>query len=383
MTLSSRYAAIRNHTLKLVDPLQKEDFVAQPISDVSPPKWHLAHVTWFFEEFLLSQHLPGYKRYHDQYAYLFNSYYESVGERTLRTDRGNLTRPTVDEVKAYRAYVDEHMEKLLQMDKPELKGLVEIGLQHEQQHQELFLTDIKYILGHNPLFPAYHEEFSETPSDDNESGTVKIPEGLYEIGFEGEGFCFDNERKRHKVFLQEAELSKSLVTNAEYLKFLEAGGYTEPTLWHSDGWAWIQENDIQKPLYWHKIEGNWFRYSMAGLEPLPMEEPVTHISFYEAAAFAEWKGMRLPTEAEWEVAAPKFSWGLRWEFTNSAYLPYPGYEKPPGAIGEYNGKFMINQMVLRGASVATSPGHERITYRNFFHPHLQWQFTGIRLAKKQ
>ncbi|MEQ9414818.1 MAG: ergothioneine biosynthesis protein EgtB, partial [Cyclobacteriaceae bacterium] len=345
-------------------------------------KWHMAHTTWFFEEFFLAKFSDGYERFHPRYAFLFNSYYESVGERVLRPNRGNMSRPTVDEIKDYRQYVDEHMKELIPQLNNESLQLLELGLNHEQQHQELMLTDIKYVFGHNPLFPVYDEQFEETPNRKAESGFVSIDEGVYEVGFEGDGFHFDNERERHKVYLNRFEISKSLVTNAEYKEFIEVGAYQNPKYWHSDAWAWINENKITQPLHWHQIDNKWYRYALSGLRVLDGDEPVTHISFYEAYAFAEWSGMRLPTEFEWEVASDQFTWGQRWEHTNSAYLPYPGFLKPEGAIGEYNGKFMVNQMVLRGSSVATPAGHGRKTYRNFFHPHLQWQFSGIRLCKK-
>jgi ergothioneine biosynthesis protein EgtB len=263
----------------------------------------------------------------------------------------------------------------------ELNALIELGLNHEQQHQELLLTDIKYILGHNPLFPCYtNNNLTENPEYFKE-GFIKLPEGLYDIGHSGESFCFDNELGNHKVFLPEYSISTSLVTNSEYLEFINAGGYHDFKYWHSEGWDWVKNNQIEAPLYWYKIDNLWRSYTLDGLSPIKPDSPVSHISFYEATAYAQWKGMRLATEFEWEAAARQFKWGDRWEWTQSAYLPYPGFRKADGAIGEYNGKFMVNQMVLRGASEFTSPGHSRITYRNFFHPHLRWQLTGIRLAK--
>ena len=376
------YQKVRQHSAALCASLQKEDYVVQPVADVSPPKWHLAHTTWFFEEMILAPHREGYKRFHPRYAFLFNSYYNSIGDRVLRPQRGNMSRPTVDEIMAYRAYVDEAILKLIPHASADVNALIEIGLHHEQQHQELLLTDIKYILGHNPLFPPYRDSFLETTHQEKDDSFVSFEKGNYIIGHQGTDFAFDNEEQQHTVLLYPFQIRKSLVTNAEYREFIEAGGYSNPQYWHSDGWGWLQETRINSPLYWHQIDRQWQRYSLAGLQVIADEEPVTHISCYEAAAFAEWKGMRLPTEFEWEAASDHFSWGQRWEHTNSAYLPYPGYTKAAGALGEYNGKFMINQMVLRGASIATPAGHSRKTYRNFFPPHMQWQFTGIRLCKK-
>lgn len=377
------FRKVRRRSLKICEPLSTEDYVVQPVVDVSPPKWHLGHTTWFFETFILKPLEKGYKEFNPDYNYVFNSYYESAGARVIRTDRGNLSRPTVGEVKEYRQHVDRAMEAFLADGvSAETASLITLGLNHEEQHQELLYTDIKYILGHNPLFPPYAPgnggETGEAPSPGDEF--VAIKEGVYEIGFEGEGFCFDNELRRHKVYLQPCRVSKQLVTNADFLQFMEAGGYRDFHYWHSDGWSWVQANKITSPLYWHLIDNRWMYYTLSGLRPLDLAAPVCHVSYYEAAAYAAWKEMRLPTEAEWETAAPGFPWGLRWEWTESAYLPYPGFRKAPGAIGEYNGKFMVNQMVLRGASEVTSPGHSRITYRNFFQPNLRWQFTGIRLA---
>lgn len=381
MTLSDRYNSIRKHTEHLCNALTTEDFVPQPADFVSPPKWHLAHTTWFFEQFVLNEHLPDYKLFDDDFSFLFNSYYNFVGNRVFRADRGNITRPGVHEVFEYRSYVDMHMQILLQLKSEELKDLIELGLNHEQQHQELLITDIKYILGNNPIFPVYDENIDWEKQENEETGFVKLEEGIYEIGFEGEGFSFDNEHGRHKVYLHDFEISKSLVTNAEYLEFISNDGYKNFDYWLDEGWSWVTENKIEAPLYWHKIDGEWHNYTLGGLEKLNPEAILTHISFYEAVAFAAWKKMRLPTEFEWEAAADKFNWGKRWEWTNSAYLPYPNFKKPEGAIGEYNGKFMVNQMVLRGASCATPPQHDRKTYRNFFHAHERWQFNGIRLAK--
>ncbi len=381
MNLLEKYNIVRKHTESICKPLKTEDYVVQPIVDVSPPKWHIGHTTWFFENFVLKAFAKDYKEFNTLFNYVFNSYYETLGARVIRTDRGNLSRPTVEEVYSYRKYVDEKMNELLKSSlSAEIEAIIILGLNHEQQHQELLMTDIKYILGHNPLFPPYSETLS-SPSEVESNGFVKVTYGLYEVGFEGEGFCWDNELNRHYEYLQDFQISKSLVTAGDYLKFIKDGGYSNFIHWHSDGWAWVQENKIMSPMYWHLIDNEWHEYTLSGLKKLDLSKPVCHVSFYEASAFAAWKGMRLPTEFEWEVAARNFKWGKRWEWTNSAYLPYPGFEKASGAIGEYNGKFMINQMVLRGASEITPKDHSRITYRNFFQPNLRWQYTGIRLAK--
>ncbi|TLV03163.1 ergothioneine biosynthesis protein EgtB [Dyadobacter luticola] len=381
-SIREAYNNVRKYTEHICEPLETEDYVPQPIDFVSPPKWHLAHSTWFFETFILKNFLPGYQVYDPDFNYLFNSYYNNVGERTLRTDRGNVTRPTTKAVYAYRQHVDRCMDELLETlsDENALK-LVELGLHHEQQHQELMVTDIKYILGHNPLFPVYKAGHNLIDSANTETGFVKIQEGVYDIGHLGDGFCFDNELGRHKVYLHEFEITKSLVTNGEFLEFMESGGYEDFNLWLDEGWSWVNSNRVNSPMYWHKIGGEWHYYTLAGLQKVNPNAILSHISFFEASAFAQWKGMRIPTEFEWEVAAVNLDWGKRWEWTNSAYLPYPGFTKAPGAVGEYNGKFMINQMVLRGASVGTSPEHSRKTYRNFFHAQERWQYTGIRLVK--
>jgi ergothioneine biosynthesis protein EgtB len=381
--LLENYRRIRARSVEICEPLETEDFVVQPVVDVSPPKWHLGHTTWFFETFILIPNLDGYQVFNSQYNFVFNSYYETIGARVIRTDRGNLSRPSVADIFQYRKYVDEQMETfLLNNDlSDDLKKLFELGLNHEQQHQELLLTDIKYILGHNPLFPAYSENFPLEKSEPENFEMLSFKEGIYEIGFEGEGFCFDNELNRHKVYLNDFQISNRLVTNSEYLEFMNDGGYEDFRLWHAEGWDWVKENQAKAPLYWHFIQGKWMHYTLKGLKEITPDEAVCHINFFEASAFASWKGLRLPTEAEWEVASGKFDWGKRWEWTGSAYLPYPGFAKEEGAVGEYNGKFMVNQMVLRGASLATPKGHSRKTYRNFFPTSLQWQFTGIRLAK--
>ena len=381
--MTERYQSIRSHTEAICRFLQAEDHVPQPVPFVSPPKWHLAHSTWFFEEFILKKHLDGYTEFDAEFSYLFNSYYNNVGKRILRAQRGNLTRPATEKVYEYRRYVDSQMKSLIGSmgGQTVLRELISLGLNHEQQHQELLLTDIKYILGHNPTFPFYDEANTWESAVEEHAGFSAVPEGLYNIGHSGGGFSFDNEHGSHRVFLEAFEISGNLVTNAEYIEFMEAGGYSNFNLWLDEGWSWVTQNDIHAPLYWHQIDGAWHNYTLHGLEKVTPGAPITHISFYEAAAYAEWKKMRLPTEFEWEAASSLFRWGSRWEWTHSAYLPYPRFRKPDGAIGEYNGKFMVNQMVLRGASCATPPGHSRKTYRNFFHPDERWQFTGIRLVK--
>jgi len=376
------YNTVRLHTEAICQPLKKEDYVVQSSVFASPPKWHLAHTTWFFEEFILKKYSKDYKVYDKDFSFLFNSYYNNAGDRVFRADRGNITRPGVKEVYDYRDYVDKKMQALLsENDSRELTDLVVLGINHEQQHQELLITDIKHTLGNNPLFPVYDKDYNLLDVENESSGFISIKEGIYEIGFHGEGFCYDNELGRHKVYLNDFEISDALVINEEFIAFIEDGGYSDFNLWLDEGWSWVQEHNIQSPLYWHKIDNQWHYYTLAGLQKVNPKAIVGHISFYEAAAFAEWKGMRLPTEFEWEIASDKLHWGKRWEWTHSAYLPYPHFEKAEGAIGEYNGKFMINQMVLRGASVATSKNHSRKTYRNFFHPNERWQFTGIRLVK--
>ncbi|MFY0254937.1 ergothioneine biosynthesis protein EgtB [Chitinophaga sp. 30R24] len=381
--LKQAYETVRRRSEAICAPLKTEDYVVQPIVDVSPPKWHLGHTTWFFETFLLLPHLKGYTEFDPQYNYVFNSYYESIGARVIRTNRGNLSRPAVEDIMRYRKHVDTAMATFLEQElTTAMQALVTLGLNHEEQHQELLYTDIKYILGHNPLFPAYDKNRKDPPLLNNQPGSwLNMKAGIYEIGFNGEGFCFDNELGRHKVYLTDYRISSALVTNSEYLDFIQAGGYQDFRFWHAEGWDWVNNNQITTPMYWYNIDGQWMHYTWQGLQPLMPDAPVAHVSYYEAAAYAAWKGYRLPTEFEWEAVAPQLAWGLRWEWTESAYLPYPGFTKAPGAIGEYNGKFMINQMVLRGGSEVTSPQHSRITYRNFFHPSLRWQFTGIRLAR--
>lgn len=406
--LFEAYQRVRAQSLALVEPLGSEDFCAQPIEDVSPPKWHLGHTSWFFETFLLKPQLPDYQPCDERYGYLFNSYYESAGPRVLRSQRGRLTRPDINEVREYRRRVDAGMHSLLErgdLNQEALK-LIELGLHHEQQHQELLVTDIKYILGCNPLLPAYHAELANQILKDSEPESwLELAEGVYEIGHTGSEFCFDNEQGRHKVYLNGGRIASRPVSNREYLEFISDGGYERFEHWLSDGWSWVQTDQVKAPLYWHQIDGEWCHYTLAGLQKLDLDAPVTHVSYYEADAFAAWRGLRLPSEQEWEVAVRQYQpeipetacfmdvavfqpqsepslgfWGNVWEWTQSAYLPYPGFSKRPGAVGEYNGKFMCNQMVLRGGSCATPADHIRSSYRNFFQPDKRWQFTGIRLA---
>jgi ergothioneine biosynthesis protein EgtB len=382
MDLLHEYKKVRTRSEDICRPLKTEDYVVQPVADVSPPKWHLGHTTWFFETFLLQPHYTGYQVFDADYNFVFNSYYESVGSRVIRTHRGNLSRPSVEDIYKYRAHVDAAMEKWLQQELSlEHQELLVLGLNHEEQHQELLYTDIKYIFGHNPLLPAYGPSPVTVAPVTEPPVAIPVKAGIYEIGHAGDGFCFDNECGRHKVYLPDYTIQSVPETNAGFLAFIESGAYQDFRYWHAEGWDWVKQHNIGAPLYWHKVNNNWFYYTWQGLQPLQLSEPVAHISYYEAAAYAAWKGMRLPTEFEWEIAARQFKWGQRWEWTESAYLPYPGFVKAPGAIGEYNGKFMVSQMVLRGASEVTPPGHSRITYRNFFHPHLRWQFTGLRLAR--
>ncbi len=380
-TLKHRFLSTRERTEKICESLKPEDTAVQPIIYVSPPKWHLAHTTWFFEQFVLTEYAKDYKVFDDDFSFYFNSYYNNVGSRVLRPDRGLMTRPTLDEIMAYRAYVNKHMSNFMSEDHAsEIESVIEIGLQHEEQHQELLIYDIKYIFGHQPAFPVLDTNIQfmeEIPNTD----FLRISEGVYKIGHQNENFCFDNELGVHKTYIQDFEISRALVMNSEYIEFIEDGGYSNFNLWHADGWEHIQSANVKAPLYWHKVKDKWMYYTLQGFKAIEKNKPVCHISFYEASAFAQWKGMRLPTEFEWEVASEALNYGQLWEWTNSAYLPYPGYTKADGAIGEYNGKFMVNQMVLRGASIATPKQHSRPTYRNFFHPDMRWQFSGIRLAK--
>jgi ergothioneine biosynthesis protein EgtB len=405
--LLRRYREVRAATEQLAAPLHPEDQVVQSMPDTSPTKWHRAHVTWFFETFVLSEHLDGYEEFHPQFRVLFNSYYEQVGDKHPRPQRGLLSRPTVDEVTAYRAHVDAAMgELLLECDDPDVWSLIELGLHHEQQHQELLLMDIKHVLSVNPLQPAYRVGMGESGANPPPLRWIEFPGGLVEIGHTGDGFSFDHEGPRHTTYLRPYTLADRLVTNGEWLAFIDDGGYQRSELWLSDGWATVLANDWKMPLYWRKDE-QWTVFTLAGTQAVRLDEPVCHVSYYEADAYAHWAGARLATEAEWEVAArdhtpdganllaadvlhpdpPPAGDGLRqlfgdvWEWTSSAYLAYPGYRAPEGAVGEYNGKFMSGQMVLRGGCAVTPPDHVRATYRNFFPPQARWAFSGVRLAR--
>jgi ergothioneine biosynthesis protein EgtB len=408
------YQQVRQQTERLCKPLQPEDFVVQPVGDVSPPKWHLGHSTWFFENFILAEYLVDYQRFDERLNFIFNSYYESQGPRILRSNRGNITRPGVEYIFQYRRYVDEHMMQLLQLPlNQELRDFIILGLYHEQQHQELLVTDIKYILGNNPFFPAYETSADILPlqgeSEGVKTGWINVEEGLYDIGHQEDDFCFDNELSAHRVYLQAFEIQDRLVTNAEYLEFINDAGYHRFEFWLSEGWEWAKQLEVKAPLYWYEQNGDWWQYTLHGLRHLHPNEPVTHVSYFEAEAYARWRGLRLPTEFEWETACNKVyheipqdgnfveseyfhpiakqhdhdfqMLGNVWEWTASAYLPYPDFPRLKGALGEYNGKFMVNQMVLRGGSCATPISHIRPTYRNFFQTDKRWQFTGIRLAK--
>jgi ergothioneine biosynthesis protein EgtB len=452
VSLAQRFADVRTVSVALCAPLATEDYVVQSMPDASPAKWHLAHTTWFFEQFVLLTHLPGYRVFDEQFGFLFNSYYEAVGPRHRRPERGMLTRPTVEEVLAYREHVDAQIDRLLRTRgaDAEIEELLDLGLHHEQQHQELILMDLKHLLSCNPLKPIYRPHPGPLPrAGEGDSGPhanplpqagerVRVrtsqplyhayPEGIHEIGHAGGEFCFDNETPRHRVYLQPFAIAQRLVTNAEFGEFIRSGGYQRPELWMSDGWATVQAQEWTQPIYWSETSDSEF--TLAGERALDPEAPVCHVSWYEADAFARWADARLPTEAEWEVVAnrvavegnfleselfhpqpsprpspasgrgredtshrpspesgrggkngPLQMFGDLWEWTASPYSPYPGYQPLKGALGEYNGKFMVNQFVLRGGSCATPRSHIRATYRNFFYPHMRWQFGGIRLAK--
>ena len=408
-SLLERYGDVRRTSLRCCAPLSVEDHSLQAMPDTSPAKWHLAHTTWFFETFLLGKHLPGYKPINSAFRNLFNSYYNTVGDRPLRALRHTLSRPALDEVREYRKHVDQAMAQLLKLElASDVLDLITLGLNHEQQHQELILTDVKFGLATNPLRPAYRKS-EQSPQEAPRTAPglrwQSFPEGVHSIGFEGDGFAFDNETPAHNVYLAPFRLASRLITNSEYMEFMRDNGYGTATLWLSDGWDTVRANDWSAPLYWEMRDGRWWHYTMDGMQLVNPEEPVCHVSYYEADAFAHWAGARLATESEWEVASQHCSltgnfmasdslhpqvagdsaglaqmFGDVWEWTGSAYLPYPGFQPAAGAVGEYNGKFMCNQMVLRGGSCATPQSHIRRTYRNFFPPHARWQFMGVRLA---
>jgi ergothioneine biosynthesis protein EgtB len=409
--LAAQFTAVRQQTDSLTAPLSAEDQMVQSCPEASPAKWHLAHTTWFFETFILSPHLPGYRPFHPHFRDLFNSYYNAVGQQPDKALRNTFSRPGLDEVRKYRAHVDEHMLRLLQPGISDaVRTLVVLGCNHEQQHQELIVTDIKHAFWSNPLRPVYQPASAAGQSSVGMPAQRPqlYPEGLYDIGAEGDAFYFDNEGSRHKVFVRPFRFAMRLATCGEYLSFIEDGGYTRPELWLSDGWKAVQTHRWNAPLYWEKVNGQWFQFTCSGQRKVEEAEPVCHVSYYEADAFARWAGARLPTEFEWEVAAqnlpvkgnllengkfhpeaaspaledgqPSQMFGDVWEWTASAYLAYPGYKPAAGALGEYNGKFMSGQMVLRGGSCATPRSHIRASYRNFFPPETRWQFSGIRLA---
>ncbi len=409
-SLIERFRSVRMQTMALCTPLETEDYVVSSMVDVSPTKWHLAHTTWFFETFILKPYLPSYQTFDSRYAFLFNSYYEQAGARQCRSLRGLATRPTVTEVFTYRSYVDEAVENLYDMIDDDCQHpawqKLEMGLHHEQQHQELLLTDIKHVLWTNPLRPTYRNDSAlSLHTAFQRQRWEPIEEGLYIIGNAEDQFTFDNERPAHKTYLQSAKLSQSLVTNAEYSAFIADGGYQTPGLWLSDGWRMVQSEQLRAPLYWEQYDGQWHEFTLRGELPLAPTVPVCHISYYEADAFARWAGYRLPTEAEWEIVANRHStqqinlqqisfhpsparddnhiqqlFGQVWQWTQSPYIAYPGFYPSCDVLGEYNGKFMCDQWVLRGSSCLTPPGHTRTTYRNFFPSDARWQFTGLRLA---
>ncbi len=383
-----RYGAVRARSLALAGPLSAEDQQIQSMPDVSPTKWHLAHTTWFFETFVLQPHVSGYRPFDERFGYLFNSYYEAVGERWARSARGLLSRPSLETVHDYRAHVDRALARLI-VDIPQeawlaVAPLVDLGLHHEQQHQELILMDILHVLSINPLAPAYDRTWASAPAMPADQAWRRIDGGLVEVGHGAPGFAFDNEGPRHKAWLDPFLIADRPVSCGEYRAFVQDGGYQRPELWLSDGWVTRQREAWRSPLYWRETAaGVWNEFTLSGLAPLEPAQPVRHVSFYEADAFARWAGKRLCTEAEWETAAAQGALahgGLVWEWTGSPYAPYPGYRPPAGAIGEYNGKFMSGQMVLRGGCFATPQGHIRDTYRNFFPPSARWAFNGFRLT---
>ncbi len=386
--LVEAYLAVRNETERRAAPLSAEDQLIQSMPDASPAKWHRAHTTWFFEQFLLAEYCPGYQPFHPDYAYLFNSYYVSAGPRHARHRRGDLTRPGAEEITAYRRHVDAAVMKFFhESDRQALARivpLVEVGLNHEQQHQELMLTDILHAFAQNPISPAYDPAWKFPASHRDGDEWIPLNEGIHTVGHTDDSFHFDNEKPAHRALVGPVSLSRNLVTNAEWLAFMTDRGYSTPTLWLMDGFAALSSEGWQAPGHWREVDGDWQVMTLAGLQPVDPAGPVCHVSYYEADAFARWSGKHLPSEMEWEVAARaghlNDAFGIVWQWTRSAYAPYPGYRAIEGALGEYNGKFMVNQLVLRGSSLATPLGHSRISYRNFFYPHHRWQFTGLRLA---
>lgn len=413
--MESFYRRVRNRTVQLCEPLNTEDYIIQAMPDVSPPKWHLAHTTWFFEKFILSKYLSNYRLFHPQYNYLFNSYYYTFGHMFTRSERGLLSRPNVADIYDYRKHVDEHILLLLNnkeaADSEEIQNILTLGLHHEMQHQELLIMDVKYNFGINPLFPAYSDQLKH--SNENQTKTslkfIAFEGGLFDIGHNNADFSYDNELPQHQYYLRPFKVANRLITNREYLEFMKDGGYEKHQFWLSDGWYWVNQTKLRSPLYWHNLDGEWHEMTLSGLKKLVLDQPVCHVNYYEADAFASWAKKRLLTEFEWEYVAAKFSenkeenfldqyyfqpipinntkpkqiqqlFGDVWEWTSSAYLPYPGYCSQTGALGEYNAKFMSSQMVLRGGCCLTPKEHMRTTYRNFFYPHQRWQMCGIRLA---
>ena len=382
------FRRVRAETEARAAPLSAEDQIVQSMPDTSPTKWHRAHVTWFFEQFLLVPNHPDYKIFDERFPFLFNSYYVAAGPRHARPQRGLITRPNGEDVTAYRAHVDAAAAKLIESVAAEKASqvfeIVEIGLHHEQQHQELLLTDILHAFAQNPTNPIYDASW-QPPKVGGKQEYVTVPSGIRTIGHDGDGFSFDNEHPRHDVLLQKMRIARELVSNREWLEFMADGGYTTPSVWLSDGWTTVQNEGWQAPGYWRERDGGWHVTTLAGERPVDPDAPACHISYYEAEAFARWAGKHLPSEEEWETAARagtlEQAFGTVWQWSRSAYLPYPGYRAAEGALGEYNGKFMISQMVLRGSSLATPSGHERVSYRNFFYPSARWQFSGLRLAE--
>jgi len=383
------FRRVRAETEKRASHLSAEDQIVQSMADASPAKWHRAHVTWFFEQFLLVPHDPAYRIFDERFPFLFNSYYVAAGPRHARPQRGLITRPNGAEVAAYRAHVDAAVERLIGQVPAEAAErvftIVEIGLHHEQQHQELLLTDILHAFAQNPTDPVYDPKWQPPRATQGPRGYVDVPAGVHAIGHDGDGFCFDNETPVHDELIPRVRIARHLVTNAEWLEFISAGGYTTPSLWLSDGWTTVQNESWQAPGYWRQKDGVWHVVTPGGLRPVDPGAPVQHVSYYEADAFARFAGKHLPSEMEWETAARHDiiadAFGIAWQWTRSAYVPYPGYRAAEGALGEYNGKFMVSQMVLRGSSLATPEGHERVSYRNFFYPPARWQFSGLRLAE--